>query len=32
MVKRSRDQSSEEPKRRSCEQIVFPYCSFHVNT
>ena len=32
MVKRSRDQSSDEPSRRSCEQIVFPYCSFHVNT
>ena len=32
IVKRSRDQSSEEPKRRSCEQMVLPYCSFHVKT
>ena len=32
MVKRSRDQSSEEPRRRSWPQMVFPYCSFHVNT
>lgn len=29
MVKRSRDQSTEEPRRRICRVMLPPDCSFH---